>query len=145
MTVHGADRLIKKLTQLPLEARAGIGRALTISVVEMDALAREKIQGGGRSGQTYRRGRLTHQASAPGEFPKTDRGQLVASLFFKVGADKLRATFGSALVYARYLEYGTSRMAARPWLRPTFRAKESAASRRVAEAVRDAIRRTARG
>ncbi|WP_342150235.1 hypothetical protein [Methylorubrum sp. SB2] len=144
MTVRNTGRLIRKLQALPLDARAGIGRALTVSVVEMDAHAKTRIQGGGRSGRTYRRRGVTHQASAPGEFPKTDRGQLVASLFFRVGGDRLSAMFGTALLYGRYLEYGTSRMAARPWLRPTFRTLEPQARQRIRDAVQAALR-AARG
>lgn len=140
MAVRNADRLSRKLQQLTVEARAGIGKALAVSVVELDASAKDKIQGGGRSGRIYRRRTVTHQASAPGEFPKTDRGQLVASLFFQVAGDRLSAVFGSKLGYARALEYGTSRMAPRPWLRPTFRTFEPQARQRIRDAVRAAVR-----
>jgi hypothetical protein len=72
MTVRNADRLMRKLRQIPLDARSGIGTALAGSVVMLDSYAKQKIQGGGRGGRTYRRRSTTHQASAPGEFPKTD-------------------------------------------------------------------------
>lgn len=140
MTVRNADRLIRKLQSLPAQSRAGLGRALAVSVVEMDGYAKERLQGGARSGRTYRRRSVTHRASAPGEFPKTDTGQLVASLFFRVAGDKLSAVFGTALGYGRYLEYGTSRMAARPWLRPTFRQFQRRARERVAQAVQAVLR-----
>lgn len=145
MTVRNADKLIRKLRQLPIEARSGVGSALVASVVQLDAYAKQKIQGGGRGGRVYRRRSVTHQASAPGEFPKTDTGQLVSSLFFKVGSDKLRALFGTKLAYGRYLEYGTSRMQARPWLRPTFQANLEQITQRVNKAVQDALRKASRG
>ncbi len=144
MTVRGADKLIKKLQKLPLDMRAGIGTALAISVVELDAYAKQKISGGGRSGRTYRRRTVTHQASAPGEFPKSDTGQLVSSLFFRIAANKLGAFFGTKLAYGRYLEFGTSRMRARPWLRPTLKANADRITVRVRAAVNEALRR-ARG
>lgn len=144
MTVRGADKLIKQLNRLPLDARAGIGRALAVSVMELDTYAKQKIQGGGRGGRVYRRPSVTHQASAPGEFPKTDTGQLVSSLFFRIGADKLSAFFGTKLAYGRYLEFGTSRMAARPWLRPTLKANEARITDRIANAVREAIKKARR-
>ncbi|MBR2691781.1 MAG: hypothetical protein IKE42_28330 [Aquamicrobium sp.] len=143
--IRNADRLIRKLNQLPIDARSGIGAALAVSVVELDAYAKAKIQGGGRSGRVYRRRSVTHQASAPGEFPKTDIGQLVASLFFRVGGDKLRAFFGTRLNYGRYLEYGTSNMLPRPWLRPTLRANADRIRERVSQAVREALKKAARG
>ncbi|MBZ9975482.1 HK97-gp10 family putative phage morphogenesis protein [Mesorhizobium sp. BR-1-1-10] len=141
MTVRGADKLIKQLNRLPLQARSGIGTALAGSVVMLDAYAKQKIQGGARSGRVYRRRSISHQASAPGEFPKTDTGQLVASLFFRVAADKLSAFFGTKLAYGRYLEFGTSRMQARPWLRPTLRANRDAITLRIRNAVNEALKR----
>jgi HK97 gp10 family phage protein len=145
MTVRGADKLIKKLNRLPMELRGGIGAALTVSVIDMDAYAKQQISGGGRSGKTYRRRTISHQASAPGEFPKSDTGQLVSSLFFRIGADKLSAFFGTKLAYGRWLEFGTSRMRARPWLSPTLKANAEKISPRIRAAVNEAIRRSARG
>lgn len=142
MTVRGADKLIRQLQKLPMDLRSGIGSALTLSVVEMDAYAKQHISGGGRSGRTYRRRSVTHQASAPGEFPKTDTGQLVGSLFFRVASDKLSAFFGTKLAYGRYLEFGTSRMRARPWLAPTFRALKDKITSRVKAAVNEALRKS---
>jgi HK97 gp10 family phage protein len=144
MTVRGADKLVKQLNRLPVDARSGIGKALAVSVMELDAYAKQKIQGGGRGGKVYRRRTVTHQASAPGEFPKTDTGQLVSSLFFRIGADKLSAFFGTKLAYGRYLEFGTSRMRARPWLRPTYKANEVKIVDRVRAAVLDAVRKAKR-
>jgi HK97 gp10 family phage protein len=140
MTVRNTDRLISKLSKLPIAARSGIGKALATSVVELDAYAKEKIQGGSRSGRIYQRRGVSHRASAPGEFPKADRGGLAPTLFKAVGADKLRAWFGSKLNYAAFLEFGTSRMEARPWLRPTFKANEKSIRERIRAAVREAFR-----
>ncbi|TBG37156.1 hypothetical protein ELG78_09255 [Rhizobium leguminosarum] len=144
MTVRNADKLIKKLQRLPMDLRGGIGSALMLSVIEMDTYAKQHISGGGRSGRTYRRRSVTHQASAPGEFPKTDTGELVASLFFRVAANKLSAFFGTKLAKGKYLEFGTSRMRARPWLRPTFIALRDKITTRVRSAVNETLRK-ARG
>lgn len=141
MAVRGADKLIRQLKALPIELRAGIGTALAVSVIQMDAYAKQKIQGGGRSGRAYRRRTVTHQASAPGEFPKSNTGQLVASLYFKVAADKLSAFFGTKLNYGTYLEYGTTRMKARPWLQPTLKANADAIVARMKQAVADALKK----
>lgn len=141
MAVKGADKLIRQLKALPIELRAGIGTALAQSVVEMDAYAKEKIQGGSRSGRTYRRRTIVHRASAPGEFPKSDTGQLVSSLYFKIASDKLSAFFGTKLNYGTYLEYGTSRMRARPWLLPTLKAKREAIVARMKAAVAEALKK----
>lgn len=141
--MKGVGAVLRRLDDLPREATAGISRALGQSVVEMHAYAVQKIQGGSRSGKTYRRGSVVHQASAPGEFPKTDRGQLVSSLFIRV--EGLAAYFGSMLNYAKWLELGTSRMAARPWLRPTFNNFRELITKRVNGAINEAVRKIARG
>lgn len=61
-----------------------------------------------------------HQASAPGMPPAVDEGVLRASYGHKTertltGAD---LTIASGVEYAAFLEFGTSRMKARPHLRP---------------------------
>lgn len=144
MIVQNADRLIRRLSTLSLEARRGIGKELARAVVQLDAYGKQKIQGGSRGGRVYRRRSVTHQASAPGEFPKTDTGQLVGSLFFRVASDKLSAVWGTALAYGRYLEFGTSTMLSRPWLRPTFAANRADIEAGVNGAVREAIRQAVR-
>ncbi len=141
MSVRGGIRLRRKLNGLAPSARKAIGAALAASVLELDGLAKERISGGGRSGRTYTRRSVSHTASAAGEYPKTDRGQLVASLFNRVSFDGLKAWFGTRLNYGRYLEYGTSRMAARPWLRPTFVDLEGKIKGRINKAVKAALER----
>lgn len=141
--MKNAQRLVRRLNAIPVEARAGIGRALAKGVLRLDAYAKEKIQGGSRSGRVYRRRSVSHQASAPGEFPKTDKGQLVSSLFFSVATNKLSARWGTALAYGRYLEFGTGTMLSRPWMRPTFQANHAAISVSVVTEVRAAIRKAA--
>jgi HK97 gp10 family phage protein len=143
--VKNVDRLIRRLRQIPLEARRGIGAELTRAVVAIDARAKKEIQGGGRAGRTYRRRSVTHQASAPAEYPKTNTGQLVGSLFFRVSASNLMAVFGTALNYGRYLEFGTSRMRPRPWLRRSYRAERTNFVGRVDAAIREAIKKASRG
>jgi HK97 gp10 family phage protein len=58
--------------------------------------------------------------SAPGEAPKKLTGYLQRSIAHEMSADKQVAFVGSALDYAFFLEMGTSKMQARPFLRPTL-------------------------
>lgn len=99
--------------------------------------SQEMIQSKNKSGRVYlkRLGRVTrtHQASAPGEAPANFTGTLRKSLGFEVrGADQLE--FGSrngppaaglsdrqaVAKYSKFLEEGTSKIAARPYLKPSF-------------------------
>ena len=56
---------------------------------------------------------LRHKASAPGEAPATDTGELVNSIAY-VMDDKFSARVYSPLKYAEYLELGTRKIAPRP-------------------------------
>ena len=66
--------------------------------------------------------RPPHVASAPGQPPAPDTGRLRASYSASVDRTKGGAelTVGSGVEYAAYLEFGTTKMAARPHLRPAM-------------------------
>lgn len=61
-------------------------------------------------------------ASTPGEPPHSRSGAsgLFGSVFYRVDKALRRAVIGTPLKYGLYLELGTKRMAARPWLRPAL-------------------------
>lgn len=61
-----------------------------------------------------------HSPAAAGDPPAVVTGQLAASV--EVQPAEGGYSVGSHLPYAAELEYGTSRMAARPWLRPAVEA-----------------------
>ncbi|WP_020184544.1 hypothetical protein [Methylopila sp. 73B] len=148
MAVRGASSLIRKLSQLPASLQVGIQDALEASAAEMHGYAVQKIQRNSGGGRTYKRGGRTHTASAPGEFPNSDYGELVSKMrASKASRDGqgIIATFGAYDVKAKYLEYGTSRMAARPFMRPTFRLLKAKAQARIKLAVNTALRRYASG
>jgi HK97 gp10 family phage protein len=73
--------------------------------------------------------RRKYQASAPGEPPAVVTGILRKSVTWEtqnegigivgyVGSEEGRA--GTSTKYAKWLEFGTSKMKPRPWLRPAF-------------------------
>jgi hypothetical protein len=68
---------------------------------------------GPKSGRLYRRGGRTHQASAPGQAPAVDFGQLINSIQVQNVTD-LTSTVGTNVEYAMALEMGSRRIAPRP-------------------------------
>lgn len=60
--------------------------------------------------------------SPPGQGPGVRTGLLRASITWRPGLDAISpyVDVGSAVEYAAYVELGTSRMAARPFLRPSL-------------------------
>lgn len=80
-------------------------------------------------------GARIHRASAPGESPAIDTGALVNSIQSRQLAP-MRWAVAAGTEYAAYLEYGTSRMAPRPYMRPAL----EAARQPFIEATREAVR-----
>lgn len=73
-----------------------------------------KTKSGGSKKKTYfRRG---HNASAPGEYPKRVSGHLRRNIQSEFDQETLTARVGTNVIYGKYLETGTRKMAARPWL-----------------------------
>lgn len=73
-----------------------------------------------------RAARYLWQPSAPGSPPHKRTGTLQKSVSFEtswmnLGEAVFLVRVGSNVPYARFLEYGTRKMAARPWLRPGLR------------------------
>ena len=67
---------------------------------------------------------LTHRASAPGDPPAKDQGDLVNSVYIKA-IDKKSFIVGSNSEYAGWLEYGTRKIKPRPnWVPESEKARE---------------------
>ncbi|HVL03581.1 MAG TPA: hypothetical protein VM386_04000, partial [Acidimicrobiales bacterium] len=86
------------------------------------------------SGRLYkgRRGRGDHRASAPGEPPAPDTGQYRNSWSWRMGAGYVEV--GTNLEQGPSLEFGSSRMAARPHARPTVAEYATTLGKRIADA-----------
>ena len=110
-----------------------VEEAMTKSCIYVQGIARQSIGGKG-SGRKYKRGKKWHAASAPGRPPARDTGVLASSVSYevirqgfniqgRVGPDlgKIRMRRQPTEPdYGSYLELGTSRMRARPWLKPAL-------------------------
>jgi len=89
--------------------------------------------------------KVKHQASSPGQFPANFTGKLNDSIDFEVkGWDEM--LFGArdqytkhGVDYGKYLEIGTKRMAARPFLKPTIEARQKNCQGFVVHEVNKAI------
>lgn len=80
-----------------------------------------------------------HVPSAPGEAPNNDLGDLVRGIEAQ-HPEPLRSVVISQSQAAASLEYGTSRMAARPYLGPAGASQ----TRNIVKLVQDAVARAAR-
>jgi len=100
--------------------RALVGRAGNL--VRNTAVT--SINQGAASGVTYEKynPRRTHTASSAGQPPATDTGFLVNNIVITMDlADKgLSVNVESRADYSSFLEFGTSKMAARPFMQPAL-------------------------
>lgn len=80
----------------------------------------KSIQQGSKTGKIYEKynPRRTHRASAPGEAPASDTGNLVRNIIVKNTDDTVSVE--SNANYSKFLEYGTSKMLPRPFLFPAY-------------------------
>jgi HK97 gp10 family phage protein len=105
--------------------------ALTKAAYLIRADAQALIQQGPKSGETYG----NHRASAPGEPPATDTGNLVRSITVdKPTADSVTITCRAP--YAAALEFGTDdgHIEERPFMRPAFNRNKDAVVELMKEA-----------
>ena len=81
----------------------------------------KSIQSGAKSGIVYEKynPRRTHRASAPGEAPASDTGNLVSKIIVKQKTKNITNVESNAN-YSAFLEYGTSKMQPRPFMFPAF-------------------------
>ena len=81
----------------------------------------KSIQSGAKSGIMYQKynPRREHRASAPGQSPASDTGNLVSKIIVKQKSADVTNVESNAN-YSAFLEYGTSKMEARPFMFPAF-------------------------
>lgn len=110
-----------------------VGAALFVGGQMVETEAELSITRGSVSGKG-------HQPSAPGEPPNRDTGLLDNSIE-TVQTGPLTVEVSSNAPYSSALEYGTSKMAERPFMRPALQKERQA----VQQLIKQAVAKVARG
>ena len=133
--VEGLGDVVRRLSALQGDIEREVSAAVrtTAQMIRSDAI--RSIKSHQSSGNTYKRGNVTHTASAPGNPPNQDRGQLARNIRVELH-DDLTATVGSYADYSESLEFGTSRMAARPFMTPASEGQRDKHKASIAAAVK---------
>jgi HK97 gp10 family phage protein len=153
--VIGLDSLRAKLRALPNDSKKPVRDAINGGALAVEREAKTRVQRGKRSGRIYirnygrkftgewflRRKGIVHQASAPGEPPKSDTGYLASHITTVLDMDGLGANVESQAEYSKHLEFGTSKMAARPFLFPSFERLKPKIKERIAQALNAAFKK----
>jgi HK97 gp10 family phage protein len=105
----------------------------------------KSIQTGPKSGRVYQKynPRRTHTASAPGEAPASDTGNLVSQIMVRQETRDNVLVESNAL-YSSFLEFGTSKMLPRPFLFPATERSRPKITQAVFNRVVKEIKRLAK-
>ena len=139
--IEGLDKIERATREMQQSVAAEINKALFASAKHVEAEAKRSIVSGQKSGRTYKRRSVTHQASAPGEAPASDTGRLVNTITSYLNTSEGESTVvaGRGTVkYAAMLEFGTRHIAARPFMFPALEKSKGWIKERLAAAVRKA-------
>lgn len=121
-----SDRL-KRMTDAKI--KADVTRALFVAGKEIELEAEHSITEGSISGKG-------HVPSRPGEPPNADTRQLDTSIdTIVIGESPPKTHVEAGAPHAVPLEFGTSKMAARPFMRPATNKKRKKAAQIVARAL----------
>ena len=130
--MKGKDAHINRLRTLTAKAAKMANGVVYVGADMIRAEAHRLISEGSVSGKG-------HVPSAPGQAPNRDTGHLQANLE-TTNPRPLVAEVRSNADYAAALEFGTSRMAERPYMRPARDAKEPEIQRLFAQKMNDLVR-----
>lgn len=116
--------------------RSGVMRGLVrgTEAVRDDAVSLQ--DNSPRSGRWYGK----HKASGPGEPPAPDTGTLKGSITTSVDAVNLTGNVNAGTTYSRHLEFGTVKMAPRPFMRPALMNKREEIRADIADEIAKSLR-----
>lgn len=130
--VKGANIHRNRLRRMARIKDASIKR-----LAEAGELVRSDAQASIRAGAVSGAG---HVPSAPGQPPNADTHQLDISIDVRINPSKRSVSVVSLAPYSAFLEFGTSRMAERPFMRPALRRNRNRIVYGQVQAVRDTVR-----
>jgi HK97 gp10 family phage protein len=122
MTVRGGEQLTRNLRRLAGNERRQAQRdGLEAGIRVVESIVKVSLQG--------------PSPSAPGQPPGLDTGYLINSVQVVDPVTPIEAILGVGADYGPHLEFGTSKMAARPFLRPAMDENE----REIVDAVQRTV------
>lgn len=133
MTVKGAEAHSNRLKSIAKKTAKQVVQALYLAGQEIELEAEHSITSGSISGKG-------HIPSAPGQPPNADTRFLDTNIETTVVSQNPPTVHvTSHAPYSAFLEFGTSRMAERPFMRPAAKKKRGKASAIVRRAVAQVV------
>lgn len=138
--VLGIPQLEKALGRKLKGINKTVARAITKGAFLVQKTARTKIMKGPKTGIKYARGKGFHQASAAGEPPANDLGNLQRSINVVAAQPGSPVAYVNANTeYAAPLELGTKTMEPRPFMTPSVQENAAQIEALVKAAVAEAL------
>lgn len=129
----GRDKYTRMIKQIGPGAAQEVGKVMFALGEAVQVDAQISITTGSVSGKG-------HVASRPGEAPNNDTGTL-ANNIETVSVGELRVEVSSNAPYSAALEYGTSRMEERPFMRPALAKNRKLIAATIDAAVARAVKK----
>lgn len=139
MRITGAKEMEKVLKQLPDHIARRVLKSAVMAgakVIQDEAIANAPI---GTREKTDWKGRKVGPGILKRSIKRFEIKESDHSVTIGIGIKK-----GSRAFYGRFLEFGTSKLAARPWLRPAFDTKAPEALAKMGKALGKGIERAAK-
>ena len=134
--IQGIDEVIKDLGDYKIKANTEISGIIAATALGVESDAVKSIQRGTKTGIKSKKHKpnRVHRASAAGEAPASDTGNLASSIKAIIRNDY--AIVGTDQDYGFYLEFGTQSILERPWLRPARDKNEKKFRKDIIKALR---------
>ena len=143
--VKGFKKVMSSLKNLEQDLEKPFREVIVGGAQLIRGEAIKSIQSGPKSGRIYEKynPRRTHRASAPGQAPASDTGNLVRNIVVKQENPDLVKVESNA-TYSSFFEFGTSKMLARPFLFPATERSRKKIAQAVFNRVVKEIKRLAK-
>ena len=121
VSVLNIEKLLAKLEKFGEQIKPDLQEVIKGGGQLIRGEAIKSIQTGAKSGVVYQKynPKRTHRASAPGQSPASDTGNLVSNIIVKQKDSNIVEVQSNAN-YSAYLEFCTSKMQPRPFMFPAF-------------------------
>lgn len=128
-------KLLRNVSKYQDDVKKEVKKAVADGAFKVHSDVVKSIQNPSVSGRSYKVGNVTRVASAPGSPPNSQTGDLAKSYKIKVLNKGFTALVYSNSKYARPLEFGTTKMAARPHLYKNFNKHREAIKKSIKRAL----------
>lgn len=145
MTVRGVSVVTANLRRYSEEIQQAIVDATNATAQKVRSDAIKKIQRSPATGTVYQKynPRRTHQASSPGNPPRTDTGRLAGAISAELARKQTpvaRVGVDRGVDYGFWLEFGTMHIRPRPFLIPSLEENRDYYKRIMTQMVTEATK-----